>query len=102
MPTAQRYRKYFRAKGLEVGPLNGTYSRVLLYERVYKHLEGLIKAKEANALDKPSLGNIRKAGAFLARCSRDLLIVVEAYDLGGPLISADKAFTRVFGSTCCC
>ena len=99
MPTARRYRKYFRAKGLEVGSLNGTYSRVLLYERAYKHLERLIKAEEENARTKPSLDNTWRKRALLARCSRDLLIALEAYDLGGPLITADKAFSRTFGST---
>ena len=97
IPTAQRYRKYFRAKGLEVWPLNGTYSRGLLYERVYKYLDGLIKAREANSCSKLSLHNIRKNRAFLLRCSCDLLIVLEVYDLGGPLISADKAFQRAPG-----
>ena len=77
--------------------MNGASSRVLLYERVYKYLDGVMKTKETNARSKKSLENIRKTQAFLVRCSRDLLIAVEAYDLGSPLIFADKAFTREFG-----
>lgn len=94
---ARGFQGYFRAKLLKVWPLNGTYSRVLLYERAYKHIDGLIKAKESNARNQPSLKPLGKRQAFPAQCRRDVLTVLEAYDLGGPLITADKAFLRAFG-----